>query len=135
MLKKQNAWMRMFALFFLVVSCALAYPQRGPRSVFLGRASVDGRLDHDTIPVGKGAGPLRAIQLRVVGGTVEFHRVVVRYGNGTAEVLRVNSVIPSGGQTRPIGLAGNRRAIRSVDLWYGKAHWRTRPIVSLFGIR
>jgi hypothetical protein len=135
MVKRQNTWKQMFAVLFLVVTCAAAYPQPGPRAVFLGSARVDGNFDQDTIRVGRAAGPFRAVQLRVSGGPVKIHRLVVRYGNGTREELRVHSIIPSGGQTRPIPLSGNRRAIQSVDLWCSNAHWRTRPIVSLHGIR
>jgi hypothetical protein len=124
----------MFVLLFMIATSASAYPPPGPRSVFLGSATVDGDFDRDTIHVGRAAGPFRAVQLRVDGGPVRVHRLVVRYGDGTREELRVHSIIPSGGRTRPIALSG-RRTIHSVDLWYGKAHWRTRPIVSLHGIR
>jgi hypothetical protein len=135
MLKKQNTWIQIFAILFLAVSSAAAYPQPGPRSVYLGSARVDGNFDQDTIRVGRAAGPFRAIQLRVDGGSVRVHWLVVRYGDGSREEVRVHSLIPSGGRTRPIALSRHRRSIQSVDLWYGKAEWRTRPVVSLHGIR
>jgi hypothetical protein len=135
MFTKQNRWMQMFLLLFLIATCVAAYPQLGPRSVFLGSAPVDGNFDRGTIHVGRAAGPFRAVQLRVNGGPVKVHRLVVRYGDGSREELQVPSIIPSGGRTRPITLSSRRRAIYSVDLWFGKAQWRTRPIVSLHGIR
>ncbi len=74
-----------------------------------------------------------AIQLRVSGGAVNFDRVIVRYGNETMEEIQVR--IPNGGRTRIIDLPGDRRIIRSVDLWYSKDRWTRRPTVSLYGIR
>jgi hypothetical protein len=70
----------------------------------------------------------------VSGGAIRFDRVIVRYGNGSQEELAVRDLIPAGGQTRIIDLPGDRRIIRSVDLWYGKATWRRRPKV-LYGVR
>jgi hypothetical protein len=33
-----------------------------------------------------------------------------------------------------IDLPGERRIIRSLNLWYGKDNWRRRPKVSLYGL-
>jgi hypothetical protein len=103
--------------------------------VYLGNADVDGAVDRDSIQVGRGDGTYRAIQLRVSGGAVNFDRVIVRYGNGTMEEIQVRNRIPDGGRTRIIDLPGDRRIIRSVDLWYSKDRWTRRPTVSLYGIR
>lgn len=108
--------------------------QRG-RWVRLGVAHVDGRMDHDNISVGVRDGRFRAIQLRVRRGNVEFMRVVVHYADGEPEVLVANHLVPSGGATPPLDLRGNRRYIRSVELWYAKGQWRTRPEVMLLGMR
>jgi hypothetical protein len=115
----------------LLTTCGSVYAQA--RMVVLGTAHVDGAVDHDSIRVGRGA--YRAIQLRVTGGAINFDRVIVRYGNGTQEELAIRSQIPAGGRTRIIDLPGERRVIQSVDLWYAKAQWRTRPKVTLYGIR
>jgi len=103
--------------------------------VHLGDARVDGARDRDSITVGRSSGAFRAIQLRVHGGAVNFDRVVVRYGNGTQEELQIRNRIESGGRTRIIDLPGDRRIIQSVELWYSKDTWRTRPKVSLYGVR
>ncbi len=110
-----------------------AYAQRGWER--LGTAHVDGNRDHDNITVGARDGRFRAIQLRVRGGAVEFERVVVHYGNGEPEEVVVRERIPDGGTTRAIDLRGDRRVIRSVELWYGRAGWRRRPEVRLYGRR
>ena len=101
----------------------------------LGTAHVDGNVDHDNITVGYRDGRFRAIQLRVRGGAVEFERVVVHYGDGEPEEVVVRERIPNGGMTRAIDLRGDRRVIRSVELWYSRAGWRKRPEVRLYGRR
>jgi hypothetical protein len=96
--------------------------------VFLGSRHVDGHRDHDVIQVGVRDGKFRAVQLRVSGGAVDF-------GNGTLEEIAFRERIPDGGRTRPIDQPGDRRIIRSVELWYGKESWIRRPKVEVWGIR
>ena len=122
----------------LVALLAAAVPavnaQRG-RWLRLGSAHVDGRVDHDNIHVGVRDGRFRAIQLRVHRGDVEFIRVVIHYADGAPEEVAVAQRIYAGGSTRPIDLRGYQRYIRSVELWYAKRDWRTRPEVVLLGMR
>ena len=121
------------AMLFVSVLSAAGSPRHGRD--FLGSAHVDGRADHDVIHVGRSDGRFRAIQLRVNGGAIDFDRVIVHFGNGTAEELVIRSRIPSGGETRFIDLPGERRVIESVEFWYGKERWDRRPEVRLYGIR
>ena len=121
------------ALLFVFAVSVSARPRE--RWAYLGNAHVDGRVDHDVIRVGPSDGRFRAIQLRVSGGAIEFARLVVHFGNGTAEELAIRERIPNGGATRAIDLPGERRLIESVELWYGKERWERRPKVSLYGIR
>jgi hypothetical protein len=105
------------------------------RWMLLGSTRVNGHIDHDTIAVTGAAGKFRAIEFRVHGGPVRFERIVVRFGNGSHEEIPIGRVVPSGGRSGAIDLPGDRRIIQSVDMWYGKAEWRTRPRVSVYGIR
>jgi hypothetical protein len=100
----------------------------------LGRAYVDGRVDHDRIVVNEKAS-FRALQLGVKGGTIEFQRVVVHFENGADHQLDIRERIPEHGKTRVIDLPGDRRHIRSVEFWYAKEHWRSKPYVNLWGRR
>jgi hypothetical protein len=118
----------------LVATVPAVHAQHG-RWERLGSSRVDGRVDHDNISVGIQDGRFRAIQLRVRHGDVEFIRVVVHYADGEPEQVSVAQRIPAGGSTRPIDLRGNKRYLRSVELWYAKANWRTRPEVVLLGRR
>jgi hypothetical protein len=109
-------------------------PRPGPWAL-LGQTTVDGQRDRDRIAIGRAEGRFGSIQLRITGAPVEFHRVVVNYGDGTNEELEVRERIPAGGQTRAIDLRGRERVISSVDFFYGKGTWRptARPKVSLYG--
>lgn len=116
----------------LLLSTA-SFAQRRGGWQYLGEAHVDGGRDHDNISVPGGA-RFRSIQLRVDNGPIEFDHVIVHYANGANDELSVRQVIPAGGSTRAIDLRGKRRDIRSVELFYGRAHRREgRPSVKLFG--
>jgi len=120
-------------LFFATAGFAQRRGRHDQGWQYLGQAHVDGRVDHDNISVGA-RGSFRSIQLRVQNAPIEFERVVVHYENGASEVLQVRQRIPAGGSTRDIDLRGNRRNIRSVELWYGKAARASgRPQVTLYG--
>ncbi|HKQ74449.1 MAG TPA: hypothetical protein VJ810_12230 [Blastocatellia bacterium] len=99
---------------------------------YLGQASVSGSRDRDIIGIGRNEGRFHSLQLRVAGGTVEFHRVVVHYSNGASEEVEVRDRIPAGGQTRAIDLRGGERTISNVEFFYGNANFRGAR-VSLYG--
>jgi hypothetical protein len=100
----------------------------------LGMAYVDGRNDHDRIRV-NARGAFTALQLGIKGGDIEFQRVVVHFENGGDQELDVRENIRAGGKTRIIDLNGNRRRIDSIEFWYSKPSWRSRPRVQAWGRR
>ena len=103
--------------------------------VHLGQSHVDGRADHDRIPV-TARGRFSAIQLGIKGGAIEFQRVVVHFANGEDQEIAVRDRIQAGGKTRVIDLPGDRRDITSVEFWYGKPSWRSnRATLNLWGRR
>jgi|SRR5689334_7838562 len=126
---------RIAAVCCFVLLLMMPQPGQGQRRGWdlLGTSHVDGAVDHDNIKVSRGEGPFRQIQLRVRYGAIEFRRVVVHYGNGASDDIPVRLRIAAGGSTRPIDLRGERRNIKSVELWYAKANWRRRPEVELLG--
>ena len=100
----------------------------------LGRVYVDSKVDHDRIVVNRRES-FRALQLGIKGGAIEFQRVVVHFDNGADHQLDIRERIPEHGKTRVIDLPGDRRHIRSVEFWYSKEHWRSKPYVNLWGRR
>ena len=100
----------------------------------LGRATVNGRTDHDRIFVSNRGG-FRQIQLGVRGGAIEFQRVVVHFESGEDHQLEIRDRISDKAKTRVIDLPGDRRRIRSIEFWYSKETWRSRPVVNVWGQR
>jgi hypothetical protein len=119
------------------VAQAQYYPQpQAQRPVFyLGKAHVDGRTDHDDIKVGRYEGRFHSVMLEVRNAPILFDHVVVHYGDGAAESLPVNRIIPVGGASQWIALPGGERVIRSLELWYARARPEdpNRPEVELYG--
>ena len=129
---------RVVALLMMVLSLTVASRAQGRRDEGrwqqLGRSYVDGRNDHDRIVVNNNES-FRALQLGVKGGAIEFQRVLVHFENGADTDLPIPGRIEEGGKTRVIDLPGNRRRIRSIDFWYSKERWRSRPMVNVWGLR
>lgn len=129
-----------------VSACAPAGPPPGPpvgarplpggQWVLLGSRRVNWRVDRDTIRVGRRYGRFRAIRLVVRRNAVNFIRVAVRFGNGQVQEIPIRRVIPAGGRTRVIDLAGRRRFISAVRMVYRtRPQFRGRAVVQVFGLR
>ena len=102
---------------------------------FLGERGVTDKKDHDTISVTAAKGQYTAIKLGVRGRPVDFHKVVVHFGNGGDFEVELRNTIPAGGESRVIDLPGDRRNIRSVDFWYDAKSAGGQALVRLFGRR
>jgi hypothetical protein len=73
--------------------------------------------DHDTIKVGRQDGRFSAIKLRVTGNKVHILNLRVIYERGGPDDIPVRSEIRDGGETPPLDLRGERRAINQVELY------------------
>jgi hypothetical protein len=103
--------------------------------VDLGSTRVYGKNDHDTIQV-RNQGTFRTIQIRVRGNAgVHFSLIVVCYGNGQREQIKVRDVVQGGSSSRVIDLPGARRVIDKIDFLYDKANWGIPPTVTIAGLR
>lgn len=101
---------------------------------FLGERAVNDRIDHDIIMVTAARGDFNALQIRVRGASVDFHKVVVVYGNGRRQELEMRNTIPARGTSRVIDLIGDERVVKSVEFWYDANTLRGRKaVVRLFG--
>lgn len=121
-------------LFTLVGVVAVA--QKGGGWVFLGQRAVTDRLDHDTIVVTGAQGTFKALKLRVFQCAVQFHKMVVHYGNGERDEVEVREIIPAGGWTRAYNLTGVNRVIARVDFWYDSQSLQGKKgVVRLFGLK
>ena len=84
----------------------------------LGCKSVGFGIDHDVIPVGRREGQFTALKLRVKDAPIEIFNLSAVFGNGARQDIKVKSVIPSGGETRVLDLAGNARGLDRVEILY-----------------
>lgn len=101
------------------IACASTRAQqRGEGWVALGTRDVTDRADHDVISVTARRGEFVRIKLEVLRAPVDFHRVVVHFGDGTRQEVDIRSTIRAGGETRAIDLDGRDRVIRSIEFWY-----------------
>lgn len=90
--------------------------------------------DHDTIHVGRREGRFSAIQLRVSGNKVHIINLRVIYEHGPPDDIPVRSEIREGGETRPLDLRGEHRAIDRVELYYlAQPNFRGSARVCVFG--
>jgi hypothetical protein len=83
----------------------------------LGCRNVGFLVDRDAITV-TSSERFKALRLRASGFDIEMQELTVRFGDGTADNYRIQSVIPSGTRTSAIDLRGDRRRIRQIDLLY-----------------
>ncbi len=124
--------LQLFAILLILSVISLNAQAAGWK--FLGGRAVNDRIDHDVIMVTAARGDLNALQIRVKGASVDFHRVVVVYGNGRRQEIELRNTIPARGATRVIDLIGDERVVKSVEFWYDANTLRGRKaVVRLFG--
>jgi hypothetical protein len=73
-------------------------------------------VDKDVIRVGRSEGRFKSIRLQVAGNKVYMDDLKVIYANGEPDDIPVRSEIRAGGQTRPLDLRGERRAIKEIEM-------------------
>jgi hypothetical protein len=106
------------------MSSAFAWDRRGWEE--LGRRTVNGRNDVDTIHIGRREGRFSKIAVVVENGDMEIFDMVVVFGDGEEWRPGIRHHFRGGERSRVIDLPGDRRIIRSVTFHYGNtgARWR-----------
>jgi hypothetical protein len=118
----------------IVAMTAPGLAQRGPAWEELGKKEIEGKVDHDKIKC-HGKEEYRALQFRVKGAAVKFLRIQVEYGNHQTRAYPFQILVPPGGSSPALDLAGGYRDITNVEFWYEKASWGKKPEVRLYGRR
>ena len=101
-----------------LIYLALAPTAAHARWERLGCQKVGFIVDKDVIRVGRGEGRFKSIRLEVSGNKVYMDDLKVIYANGEPDDIPVRSEIRAGGQTRPLDLRGERRAIKEIEMKY-----------------
>jgi hypothetical protein len=125
---------RLLLILMTLIMTVCSLNGQGVKWRFLGERVVNDRIDHDIIMVTATRGDMNALQIRVRGASVDFHRVVIVYGNGRRQEIELRHTIPARGNSRVIDLIGDDRVIKSVEFWYDANTIRGRKaIVRLYG--
>ena len=56
--------------------------------------------------------------IKVTGGAINMHRMLVQYGNGGKEEIPLKHTFAKGRNSRMIDLKGKLRLIKKVTFWY-----------------
>jgi hypothetical protein len=118
----------------LLVAVAAAQAADDPWKL-LGTRKVSDRVERDMVDVGVRRGEFTAVQIRVEKVAVQFREVTIHFVNGKRQTVALRDVIPAGGQSRVIDLAGADRHIRAVELVYDSQSLGRRGTVRVWGRR
>ncbi len=100
----------------------------------LGSRVVNYRLDKDVIKVTAKEGGFKKLKIKVTGGALTMHRMVVQYGNGQKDVIQLRHNFYRKSATRIIDLKGNKRIIRDITFFYDTKNLsRKRAKVHVYG--
>ncbi|MEW7292944.1 DUF2541 family protein [Aquimarina sp. 2304DJ70-9] len=100
----------------------------------LGSRTVNYRLDKDVIKVTAREGSFKKLKIKVTGGALNMHRMVVQYGNGQKDVIQLRHNFSRKSTTRMIDLKGGKRIIRDITFFYDTKNMsRKRAKVHIFG--
>ncbi|WP_298520358.1 DUF2541 family protein [uncultured Kordia sp.] len=100
----------------------------------LGSKKVNYRLDKDVIRVGKHEGTFKKLKLVVSKGAINMHKMVVHYGNGSTEEIKLKHNFSRRSDSRVIDLNGNKRFITKITFIYDTKNLsKSRATLHVFG--
>ena len=109
-------------------------PKNSSQFSKLGKKKVTYKLDRDVLHVGANDGVFKKLKIKVTGGSLNMHKMVVEYGNGTKDVIPLKHTFIRGGNSRIIDLEGGNRIIKDITFWYDtKNVSNRRATVHVFG--
>ena len=101
--------------------------------VKLGERTVNGRVDHDRITVGRYEGKFTKLTLYVENSDLELLDFEITLGNNERFHPEVRHVFREGARTRVIDLPGDERTIKAIDLKYKNLPGGGRAKVEVWG--
>ena len=101
--------------------------------VLLGETWVQGKTDHDVVPVGRQAGKFTKLMVVVDESDLEMHEMTITYGTGKTYALPVKHFFRENDRTRPIDLPGEARIISKLEFTYGNLPGGGRAKVEVWG--
>lgn len=102
----------------------------------LGSRAVNYKLDKDIIKVGAREGGFTKLRVGVTGGSLNMHRMVVFYMNGTKEEITLRHNFKKGSASRVIDIRGGKRLIKHIKFFYDTKNIApTKARIHVFGKR
>ena len=106
----------LFAVIILLNSSGL-YAQQSKWEK-LGSRKVNFTIDKDVIQLGAKEGAFSKLMIKVTGGAINMHRMIIHYGNGGKEEIPLKHSFSKGKNSRMIDIKGRVRLIKNVTFWY-----------------
>ncbi|RZS93781.1 uncharacterized protein DUF2541 [Aquimarina brevivitae] len=101
---------------------------------YLGCSTVNYKLDRDVVKVTAKKGVFKKLKVKVTGGSINIHKMVVEYGNSKKEEISLRHHFNRSASTRVIDLIVNHRVIRDITFIYDtKNRSRRRGKVHIYG--
>lgn len=132
----QMAGLSLVAMALLIPGSTSPAKARAGQWDVIGSKAISLQNNRATIPVGRSAGRFSNVRLRVLGKSMFLRRMIVVFGNGDEQNIRVRNVIDAGDTTSSYRLDGNNgRFISEVRLRYagGNSGGFRRSYVELLG--
>ncbi|MCB0689257.1 MAG: hypothetical protein KDC53_22120 [Saprospiraceae bacterium] len=109
-------------------------PSNTGRWEHLGSKKVDYKLDRDRIHVGAHDGAFDKLKIEVAGGSLNMHKMIVEYHNGTREEISIKHHFVRGDESRIIDLRRGKRLIKDITFWYDSKNIQPRKaVVNVYG--
>ncbi|MEO8549730.1 MAG: hypothetical protein ABI678_07145 [Kofleriaceae bacterium] len=99
----------------------------------LGERTVNGRVDHDKIDVGKYEGKFTKLTMYVEKSDLELLDFEITFGNGERFHPEAKYFFKEGSRTRVIDLPGDERVIKSINLKYRNLRGGGDAKVEIYG--
>ncbi len=100
----------------------------------LGTRVVDYKLDRDVIHVGAQKGGFAKLKVAVDGGSINMHKMIITYGNGTKETITLRHNFRPDSASRVIDIRGGKRLIKSITFYYDTKNLaHSKAVVTVFG--
>ncbi len=84
----------------------------------IGSKKVNFKIDKDVIYVGAKDGRFNKLKLVVSGGSINMHKMMVRYANGNTEEVQLRHKFSKLSSSRVIDLKGKNRFIKQIYFIY-----------------
>jgi hypothetical protein len=125
-----------FALVALVGLAGVAQADWNRKGwVKLGEQTVNGRVDTDTIRVGRSEGSFTKLTIAVEASSLELLDFKVTFTNGQTFHPPMKHYFREGARTREIDLPGNSRLIQKIDVRYRNLPRGGNARLEVWGLR